>query len=128
MSTQPNWATIREALWKRSKGCCEITGTPLDFDAFDVHHRRNKGMGGTRREDRDWLSNLLALHPVVHNGGPQSVHGRRPWSQQRGYLLPKDTPWASLVPCLILGRYWLMLGDDGQYYPAPYGGVVPVLG
>ena len=126
--TEPNWPKIRQALWVRSKGNCEISGIPLDADAFDVHHRRPKGMGGTSKPDRDWLSNLLALDPAIHNGGPRSVHGRRSWAEPRGYLLPKGTPWASLVPCLILGRFWLMLGDDGQYHPAPYGGVVPVLG
>lgn len=89
--------------------------------------RRNKGMGGTVREDRDWLSNLLALDPVVHNGGPQSVHGRRAWSERRGYLIPKNIPWASAVPVLIFGRFLFMLGDDGQYYPPPPGlGIPPV--
>lgn len=125
MGAHPNWTILRAALWTRSKGRCEITGAPLDPDTFDAHHRRNKGMGGTVREDRDWLSNLLALDPAVHNGGPRSVHARRAWSQQRGYLLPKNTTWASMVPCLILGRFWLMLGDDGQYYPSPCGGLLP---
>lgn len=120
----PNWTRLREQLWTRCDGFCEVSGVPLDPDTFDAHHRRPKGMGGTRRADRDWLSNLLATDPVIHNGGPQSVHGRRDWSEPRGYLLPQNTQWASSVPVLIRGRFWFMLGDDvteGGYYPAPPG-------
>jgi hypothetical protein len=119
------WGRLRGALWTRCGGRCEVSGVPLDRETFDAHHRRNKGMGGTVREDRDWLSNLLALDPTVHNGGPQSVHGRRAWSERRGYLIPKHVPWASAVPVLIFGRFLFMLGDDGQYYPPPPGLQIP---
>lgn len=128
--TKTNWALLREQLWERSHGLCEVSGVRLDYEAFDAHHRRPKGMGGTDREDKDWLSNLLATDPAVHNGGPQSVHGRPTWSRPRGYLLPKNVPWAGMVPVLYRGRFWFMLGDDltgGGLHPAPYGGVVPVL-
>lgn len=124
-----NWKRVRDQLWQRSHGLCEVSGVALDFDTFDAHHRRNKGMGGTTRTDKDWLSNLLALDPAVHNGGPQSVHGRRTWSGRRGYLIPKNVEWASTVPVLIHDRYWFLLGDDitgGGYYPLP-GGIAPVI-
>lgn len=121
------WSKIRDTLWTRCGGRCEVSGIALDFDTFDSHHRRNRGMGGTVRPDKDWLSNLLAVEPNVHNSGPQSVHGRRRWSEERGYLIPKDIQWASMVPALIFGRFLFMLGDDGQYYPPPPGlGIPPV--
>lgn len=73
-------------------------------------------MGGTRRPDRDALSNLLALDPTVHNGGPMSVHGRRRWSQPRGYLLPKtDRAPAAATPVWLHGVRWVWLTDDGGY-------------
>lgn len=115
----PNWKIIRAKLWERSRGVCEVSGLPLDPDTFDAHHRRNKGMGGTSRPDTDSLSNLLALDPNVHNGGPQSVHGRRTWSEERGYLLPKDTDRAISWPVLIHGRRWVFLLSDGQYRDIP---------
>lgn len=116
----PNWKIIREKLWKRSEGLCEVSGLPLNPDTFDAHHRRNKGMGGTYRPDTDSLSNLLALDPDVHNGGPQSVHGRRPWSEERGYLLPKDLERAVTWPVLIHGRRWVYLLSTGEYRDIPH--------
>lgn len=38
--TRTNWPKIREQLWERSGGRCEATGTPLDPETFDAHHRR----------------------------------------------------------------------------------------
>lgn len=111
-----DWLKVRDILWERSGGLCEVSGVPLDFERFDAHHRRNKGMGGTRRADVDWPSNLLALDSQVHNGGPLSVHGRRTWSQPRGYLLPKDTMWAGFVPVLLRGTRWVLLPDHGVTY------------
>lgn len=114
----------RNAVWDRAKGLCEITGAPLgprESDGWECHHRRNKGMGGTSRDNADDLSNLLALTPKIHNGGPRSVHGSRTWAEEHGYLIPKHAPHPGLWPVKLLGRYWVILGDDGQYYPLPAG-------
>jgi hypothetical protein len=119
-----DWAKVREILWERCGGRCEVSGQPLDFDTFDAHHRRNKGMGGTSRPDKDRLTNLLALDPIVHNGGPASVHGRRRWSEARGYLIPKHAEKLELWPVwLPLGRNargWKLLGLDGRYHDLPF--------
>lgn len=123
------WQKTRAALWARSHGRCEITGAALDYETFDAHHRRPKGMGGTDRADRDSLSNALALTPAIHNGGPQSVHGNPLWSRPRGYLVHKSTEWASMVPVLYRGRFWFMLGDTlggGGLHPLPPGIAPPV--
>jgi hypothetical protein len=114
---RPNWTKIREQLWTRCDGLCEVSGTPLDFDTFDAHHRRNKGMGGDRRPDRDALSNLLAVEPSIHNGGPHSIHGNRPWAESLGFLIPKEQPGvAADVPVLIRARWWMRLDDCGHYF------------
>lgn len=121
----------RAPLWERCGGRCEVSGAPLDFETFDMHHRRNKGMGGTSRSDVDALWNLLALNPNVHNGGPQSVHGRRDWSEKRGYLVPKhvDDDDLRLWPVYLYGlvpthvQRWALLGSDGQYHDPPSGWV-----
>jgi hypothetical protein len=110
--------TVREALWNRAGGRCEVTGVPVGYEEFDAHHRRNKGMGGTSRPDRDWLSNLLCTDPQVHNGGPRSIHARRPWSESNGFLIPKHIEWAITVPIRLHLKHLVYLGDDGQYYPA----------
>lgn len=117
----------RQPLWERCKGRCEVSGRPLDFDTFDMHHRRNKGMGGTSRLDVDALWNLLALDPEVHNGGPESVHGRRRWSEDRGYLIPKHEQDPGLWPVLLGGllpqrfQRWVFLAPEqgDGYLPLP---------
>lgn len=113
----PNWTNLREALWHRAKGRCEVSGRPLNPDNWDAHHRRNKGMGGTSRPDTDGLGNLLALTPAVHNGGPGSVHAHRRWAEDCGWLLPKMTPVAAAVPVLRWvgpDRWeWFTLDDAG---------------
>lgn len=82
-------------------------------------YRRNKGMGGTSRPDRDAIWNLLALDPVVHNGGPQSVHGRRKWAEDRGFLIPKDVQRLQLWPVKLHDKTWVLLRPDGEYHYLP---------
>lgn len=115
-----NWSVVREQLWERCDGRCEVSGQPLDRDTFDAHHRRNKGMGGTSRADVDDLDNLLALDPVIHNGGPQSVHGRRRWAEEHGFLIPKlsATP-PGMWPVRIGGHRLVLLDKSGGYRPLP---------
>jgi hypothetical protein len=113
----PNWAKIRGQLWNRCAGLCEISSRPLDFETFDAHHRRLKGMGGTYRPLTDSLCNLLALDPEVHNGAPWSVHQNSSWSRPRGYLLSshvEDDAMAA-TPVLYRGRDWVILDQDGDY-------------
>lgn len=110
----PEWAKIREQLWERSGGFCEVSGRPLDQESFDAHHRRLKGMGGTYRPLTDSLCNLLALDPEVHNGAPWSVHQNPRWSRPRGYLLSAhvDDDAMAATPVLYRGREWVVLLDD----------------
>ena len=128
MPPKVRWDLLREALWKRCGGRCEVSGVPLDPETFDAHHRRNKGMGGTSRPDRDAIWNLLALDPVVHNGGPQSVHGRRAWSEQRGFLIPKGVDNIQLWPVKLHNRTWVTLSGDGQHVPCRRQGETPAGG
>jgi hypothetical protein len=83
-------------------------------------------MGGTSRENRDAIECLLALDPIVHNGGPQSVHGDPQWARARGYLVRKNVDYPEQVPVLIRGHFWALLGRDGQCYPLPPG-IAPVV-
>ena len=119
MAPRVDWGAIREVLWKRCGGFCEVSGRALDPETFDAHHRRNKGMGGTSRPDRDAIWNLLALDPVVHNGGPRSVHGRRKWAEERGFLVPKGVQRVQLWPLKLHDREWVLLRPDGEYHRFP---------
>jgi hypothetical protein len=114
--------TMRESrpiVWARCGGRCEVSGQPITEQQFEAHHRRNKGMGGTSRPDAHAPWNLLALHPVVHNGGPQSVHGRRTWSEERGYLVEKHHAAPQHRPVLLYGRRWVLLREGAFYVALP---------
>jgi 5-methylcytosine-specific restriction protein A len=110
----PNWRQLRDTLWVRSDGFCEVSGRALDYETFDAHHRRPKGIGGTYREDTDTAANLLALDPEVHNGAPWSVHQLPSWSRPRGYLLRQHVEEATLEPLLYRGRTWMILDVEGS--------------
>jgi hypothetical protein len=110
----PNWRELRERLWMRSNGYCEVSGVPLDFDTFDAHHRRNKQMGGTYRLDTDTLANLIAVDPIVHNGHRNSIHQAPLWSRPRGYLLHGNSVPGD-EPILYRGQTWLLLNAGGTH-------------
>jgi hypothetical protein len=121
---------LRSAAHARAGGRCEVSGYPLGA-IWDLHHRRNKGMGGTRRADTDTLANVLCLRPEVHNSaglasggwrGP-SVHGSRSWSEPLGYLLPKNAEDLSLWPVRLHGLRWVLLGVSGGYVELDYSGL-----
>lgn len=82
-------------------------------------------MGGTSRPDRDAIWNLLALDPEVHNGGPQSVHGRRAWAEKNGFLIPKDVNRIQLWPVKVPWHGWVLLRPDGGYHPLPVRAGLP---
>jgi 5-methylcytosine-specific restriction protein A len=56
-------AAVRKALRDRSRGLCEIHG---DHPAHHAHHRRPRGMGGSRDEVTNSLENLLHINAVCH--------------------------------------------------------------
>jgi hypothetical protein len=111
-----NWTDLRERLWTRCAGRCEVTGRPLDPRSWAAHHRRKKGMGGTSRPDVHTLPNLMAVTHEAHNLSRPSVHLDPAWANERGYLVPW---WGAprLEPVWLFGRQWVFLTDDGRYRP-----------
>jgi len=95
----------------RSGGICEVCGRRA---MTNIHHRRGRGMGGTRRaiHSPSWL---LA---VCGQGNTSGCHGRiesdRPTAEANGWALPWSVEDASTVPVrLALGL--VLLDDDGGY-------------
>jgi hypothetical protein len=122
---QPNgkpWTmrAARPIIWRRCGGRCEVSGKPIEYESFDAHHRRLKGMGGTSRPDRDAPFNLLALHPQVHNPGPGTVHGERDWSIGRGYMIEKHNQAPARRPVLLFDDRWVYLTETEFYVPLPW--------
>lgn len=89
---------------------CEVCDGDLSA-GMSVHHRKPRGMGGTRDEGINGLANLLA----VCGSGTTGCHGwievNRSESRARGLLVyrnddPEQVPFQD-----SRGRWWLLTGD-----------------
>ncbi len=108
MSTGPT-AQVRATVLTRAADAhghprCECCGAGR---AEQIHHRRARQSGGTRRAASNLAANLLALCAGCH----RDIESRRAVAYARGHLLhhtdaPAETP--------VRYRGWLVcLGDDG---------------
>lgn len=97
---------VRVRIIERAKGYCEVCGGASP--GMQVHHRRPRAMGGSRRPDTNTAPNGLYLCPECH----ANIESHRWLAQERGLLLKQhQTP--SEVPVSLHGVLWL-LGDDGS--------------
>jgi 5-methylcytosine-specific restriction endonuclease McrA len=65
----------RERLFSRCQGLCEICGKPPDWRGLAIHHKRPKGMGGTRMKYTDDM--LMVVCGVCHSVAHHLREGRR---------------------------------------------------
>ena len=96
---------VKKAVLERSKGRCEICGIVCLSGQY--HHRRPRGMGGSKRAETGGAANAVLLHPWCH----ERVERNRQDASERGWLVPQ-----SLDPREIpFKRHdgWFLLGDDG---------------
>lgn len=126
-----DWEDIARMLWTRSGGKCEIqspaclggkrgdlTGLPRHKVSF--HHRRPRGMGGTKRADVHSMAWLV----VTCGDGTTGCHGYTEregnWARDRGLKVPKASnnpgEWPLILPS---GRRVLLDVNLPWYIPAP---------
>jgi len=102
----------------RSLGRCELCGGSLDgWDGMSVHHRRPRGMGGSKDPRSNYASNLL----ILCGSGTSGCHGlveRNRRDSHRDGLIVSSRCNPAAVPILLNGIWW-MLTDDGERVPAP---------
>lgn len=98
--TGPDAKTVG-VLFERSGGNCERCG---GFGE-QIHHRRARGAGGTRREDTNELPNLAHLCAECH----AYIESNRTWAYENGWLVRQ---WADPAhqPVKIQGS-WVQLTD-----------------
>lgn len=95
---------LREAVYARARGLCELCGERLD-QPWQAHHRKLKSRGG-----QDSVSNLAALHPLCH----RRVHGHVTWATEAGFLVPSQQD-PSRARMALHGETWVLLRVDGTY-------------
>ena len=93
-------------LSERSKGLCEYCGLGVSDPQY--HHRRPRGMGGTKRADSGGPENAVVVHPACH----VLIESNRNASLRDGFLVWQHKSPAD-SPILISGR-WLLLNRDGS--------------
>jgi 5-methylcytosine-specific restriction protein A len=102
--TGPNQA-VRDDVLDRDGHACIVCGTS---QLLQLHHRRARSMGGTRRADANLCANLITLCLTCH----ATVESRREWAIGQGLLVGQhETP--STVP-VWYGHAWMLLADDGS--------------
>lgn len=101
--TGPTRETVARVL-ERDGYACRRCG----HDPQQVHHRKPRGMGGTRDPRINACSNLVALCQVCHT----YIEMNRAWARSEGWLVQQ---WADpeTIPLVSRGRV-LWLTDDGQ--------------
>jgi hypothetical protein len=100
---------------RRDNNTCVVCGVHVG-DGGNVHHRRNRGMGGSRAANA--ISNLL-----VACGSPSSgCHGlltERPWeidAERYGWVLPTNgSADPATVPVLVAWLGWALPLADGSW-------------
>lgn len=90
---------------ERAQGKCELCG--LRASSYQLHHRRPRGMGGSKRTETGAAANALLLHPKCHTW----VERNRKEAMNYGFLVsqwdePKDIP-------VYRARQWVLLSDNG---------------
>jgi hypothetical protein len=102
----------REIIRERSGGQCELCRSR---DATNMHHRRPRGMGGTKRDIHTpaWI-----LH--VCGSGTHGCHGliesRRALAYTNGWLL-RNHEHPSTTPAWLFRSLFVILTDKGTYEP-----------
>ena len=102
-------ARIRSLVWKRDGGMCWHCGTT---EGLNVHHRANKGMGGSKLLDR--YSNLL----LICNEFNVSMESYLPHAREardRGIKISREAI-PSQVPIKRFDSREFVLDDFGKVY------------
>ena len=84
---------VKQMIFARSEGYCEVLSPGCGRAATEIHHRRPRGMGGTVRPETNLASNGLAICRACH----LRCEAMRNWARENGFVLlqgdnPADVP------------------------------------
>lgn len=99
---------VRDLIRKRSKDRCEMCGAIALY--HQVHHRRPRGMGGSKDPASGTAANGLWVHPSCHT----KIESDREQAYAKGYLVHQGKDPAK-VPVKI-GRFWYLLDENGDRF------------
>ena len=97
--------SVRDIVDRRANGACERCG--LASVAYQHHHRRPRGMGGSTAPDTNLVSNALFVCVPCHN----EIEANREDALKYGWLVRQGHDPAG-VPVFRRGE-WALLADNG---------------
>lgn len=98
--------STRNAIRQRAGSRCEVCGLPADL--AQIHHRRPRGMGGTKRRESGGAANGLLLHPACH----ERIERNRAAALENGWLVSQTADPAEVPVRLWDG--WALLNPAGS--------------
>lgn len=98
---------VRDKIKNRAHGSCEVCGFTIGYSA-QIHHRRPRGMGGSRSEQSGSISNGLFIHPKCH----AQIESDRNKAMSMGFLIYQGDDPANVPVRLWYG--WHYLNNDGS--------------
>lgn len=110
---------MRSLVMLRARSVCESCGAA---EAQSVHHRRPRGMGGSRSGAVHSPVNLLA---VCGRGSRPGCHGlihQHPDDARRAGLLVRQGADPARIAVRLHDGRSVLLGADGSYIPIPAEG------
>jgi hypothetical protein len=117
--TGPDAAT-RLLVLERDLYCCAVCGVPIGGRPYSLHHRRNRGSGGSSRRDINSPSNLV----TVCGDGIRLCHGHLGSNPAAaiadGHSISLNSRVSPAeVPVLHAVHGLVLLDDDGSWKPVP---------
>lgn len=107
-------AKTRRLLEERSGGICEMCARAF---ATNTHHRRPRGMGGSKDPLTNSVVNLLRLCGSGTTGCHGRIEANREWSYALGLLVRRTVSDVAAVP-VNLACGVVLLTPEGGYSPA----------
>jgi 5-methylcytosine-specific restriction enzyme A len=112
-------ARVRNIIHSRSDYAgiptCEVNVQCYLAPATQIHHRRPRGMGGSKRVDTNTASNGLDVCHSCH----EYIESHREEALGQGWLLPQHAVNPSIHPVHLRG-WTVYLDDDGQKLAQPF--------
>jgi len=100
---------VQEIIRKRAKDRCEVCTALAMY--HQIHHRRPRGMGGSKDPMTGSAANALWVHPHCH----ARIESNREEAYERGWLVRQGMD-PSTIP-VKMGMLWYLLSEDGTTMP-----------
>jgi hypothetical protein len=107
---------VKDLVGSRAEWKCEVCGLPLLGEYYSFHHRRGRGMGGSKDPAANEASNLMLLHGSGTTGCHGFITEHPATAKLNGWVVSRWSKPAE-IPVLVFSQapHMVLLDDDGNY-------------